>query len=76
MDDRTFILWRGQQRVNFNEDDITADRISAVFRVIVIFDSNWSSNEIMIFITTTSHRIYIIDITEGCTAFHSLVYCD
>ena len=33
MDDRTFVLWRGQQRINFHEDDLTAERISAVFRV-------------------------------------------
>jgi len=33
MVDRTFVLWRGQQGVNFNEDDLTADRISAVFKV-------------------------------------------
>ena len=40
MDDRTFVLWRGQQRLNFNEDDVTAERISAVFRVSVasLFD--------------------------------------
>ena len=30
MDDRTFVLWRGQQRINFHEDDLTAERISAV----------------------------------------------
>ena len=30
---RTYILWRGQHRVHFTEDDVTADRISAVFRV-------------------------------------------
>ena len=35
MDDRTFVLWRGQQRINFNEDDLTAERISAVFRVSI-----------------------------------------
>ena len=43
MEDRTFVLWRGQQRVNFNEDDLTADRISAVFRVrsSVIWHLKW-----------------------------------
>ena len=35
MDDRTFVLWRGQQRINFNENDLTAERISAVFRVSI-----------------------------------------
>ncbi|XP_078346886.1 uncharacterized protein LOC144632162 [Oculina patagonica] len=33
MDDRTFVLWRGTQRINFSEEDLTAERISAVFRV-------------------------------------------
>ena len=28
-----FILWRGPERVNFNEEDMTADRISALLRV-------------------------------------------
>ena len=35
MDDRTFVLWRGQQRINFNENGLTAERISAVFRVSI-----------------------------------------
>ena len=34
---RTYILWRGQHRVHFTEDDVTADRISAVFRVSSVF---------------------------------------
>ena len=34
---RTYILWRGRQRGHFTEDDITADRISAVFRVSGVF---------------------------------------
>ena len=34
---RTYLLWRGQHRVHFTEDDITADRISAVFRVSSVF---------------------------------------
>ena len=33
IEDRMFIFWRGQQRVNLNEGDLTADRILAVFRV-------------------------------------------
>ena len=41
MDDRTFVLWRGLQRINFNEDDLTAERISAVFRVSAAFIFNW-----------------------------------
>ena len=28
-EDRTFILWREPQTVTFNEEDMTADRISA-----------------------------------------------
>ena len=34
---RTYTLWRGQHRVYFTEDNITADRISAVFRVSSVF---------------------------------------
>ena len=34
---RTYILWRGRQRVHFREDDITADRISAVFSLSSVF---------------------------------------
>ena len=40
MEDRTFVLWRESQRVNFNEEDLTADRISAVFRVSVLLKSS------------------------------------
>ena len=43
MEDRTFVLWHGQQRVNFNDDDLTADPISAVFKVrlSVMYHLKW-----------------------------------
>ena len=57
MEDRTFVLWRAQQRVNFNEDDLTADRISAVFKVRPSVIQHLSGNNIIVFITIKLSRV-------------------